>query len=205
METKETQKNTLPKIIIALPCVDAGGMKAKTAHSIGCMIMTTPLIFTNFLLRMSCDIVSSRTWCVNEAMAKGATHILFVDYDMEFPSDTALKLLIHKKEIVGVEYNKRKLPLEPVFEPMEERKDTLYEAKYTGMGVMLIDLAIFKDPKFGVDEGGQRTPWFNFGRDSQGAMAMGEDAWFSNVARDAGYKTYIDPTIKALHLGEYSY
>lgn len=189
-------KNPLPKIIIALPVTDAGGIKATTAHSIGCMIMTTPAIFINFLLRMSCDIVSSRTWLVNEAIKKGATHILFVDYDMEFPSDAALKLLIHKKEIVGVEYNKRQLPLEPVYVPMGEKNDTLYEAKYVGLGLTLIDLSIFS--KF---EGA----FFNFGRDSQGALVLGEDVFFCNSARDVGFKTWIDPTIITKHLGEYKY
>ena len=61
----------------------------------------------------------------------------------------------------------------------------------------------FKDPKFGIGVDGKRSPWFSFGRDSQGALVMGEDAWFSNVARDAGYSTWIDPTFKVLHCGEY--
>lgn len=194
------------KIVIGLPVTDANSMKATTAHSIGCMIMTSPNLFIDFLLRTSCDIVSSRTWLVNEAIRKGGTHLLFVDYDMVFPEDIARRLLAHKKEIVGVEYNKRKLPVEPVYAPMEERSETeLYEAKYSGMGIMLIDLAIFKDPKFGVDYEGNKSAWFNFGRDSQGALAMGEDVWFSNVARDAGYKTWIDPTVEVGHLGEYKY
>lgn len=196
--------NTQPKIIIALPVTDANSMKATTAHSIGCMIMTTPNLFVDFLLRTGCDIVSSRTWLVNEAIKKGGTHILFVDYDMDFPEDTAKRLLAHEKEIVGVEYNRRKLPLEPVYAPMEEKNDTLYEAKYAGMGVMLIDLAIFKEVWINPRTG-DRTAYFNFGRDSEGALVMGEDVFFSNAARDMGFKTYIDPTVKVKHLGCFPY
>ena len=195
-----------PKVIIAVPIADSGVMKALTAHAIGCIIIQNAPIIKDYLIRVSCDVVSSRTWLVNEAIKNGGTHILFVDSDMQFMMSSLERLLAHNKEIVGTEYNKRKFPLEGVFKPMTERKETeLYEANYAGMGLMLIKLSIFQDPKFGIGEDGKRNAWFNFGRDSQGALAMGEDAWFSNVARDAGYKTYIDPTIKVFHLGEFGY
>jgi hypothetical protein len=195
-----------PKVIIAVPTADAGYMKVMTAHAIGCTIIENADIIKDYIVRISCDIVSSRTWLVNEAIKNGGTHILFVDSDMHFMMSSLGKLLSHNKEIVGVEYNKRKFPLEAVFKPMTERSETeLYEAEYSGMGLMLIDLKIFQDPNFGIGTDGKKNPWFNFGRDSQGALVMGEDAWFSNVARDAGYKTYIDPTIKVKHLGEYAY
>ena len=199
-------KKQKTKVIIAVPCSDSGAMKPMTAHAIGCLILENADIVTDFILRLSCDIVSSRTWLVNEAIKNGGTHILFIDSDMHFMMSSLKQLLSHNKEIVGVEYNKRQFPLTAVYKPMTERSETeLYEANYAGMGLMLIDLKIFKDPKFGIGVDGKRNPWFNFGRDSQGALAMGEDAWFSNVARDAGYKTYIDPTIKVKHLGDYAY
>lgn len=185
-----------PKIIIAVPCADAATMKARTAHSIGCNIITSASKITDFLLRISCDVVSSRTWLVNEAIKRGGTHILFVDSDMVFPDDTVDKLLAHGKEIVGVEYNKREFPLKGVFEPLEEKADELYKAKHLGTGLVLIDLSIFEK---------MTGPWFNFGRDSQGNLALGEDVWFCNTARDAGYDVWIDPTIKIGHCGEYIY
>lgn len=195
-----------PKVIIAVPCSDSLAMKTLTAHAIGCTILGAKDIVSDFLIRVSCDIVSSRTWLVNEAIKNGGTHILFVDSDMHFMMSTLHKLLAHNKEIVACEYNKRQFPLTPTFKPMAEKSETdLYEANYAGMGCMLINLDIFKDPKFGIGHDGKKNAWFNFGRDSQGNLAMGEDAWFSNVARDAGYKTWIDPTIKVGHIGEYIY
>lgn len=187
-------KDKTPNVIIALPVTESGTMKARTAHSIGCTIIGSGGIVTDYLLRLSCDIVSSRTWLVNEALARGATHILFVDSDMMFPDDTLKRLLAHKKEIVGVEYNKREFPLSLVSQPLTERSDTLYKAKHVGTGLLLIDLSVFKNLK---------GPWFNFGRDSQGALALGEDVWFCNTARDAGYDVWVDPTIKVGHVGEY--
>lgn len=190
-------RKATPKVIIAVPCADAAYMKARTAHSIGCNIIASNGVVIDYLLRISCDVVSSRTWLVNEAMKLGASHILFVDSDMVFETDALNKLLAHNKEIVGVEYNKREFPLKGVYEPLEERKDKeLYKAKHVGLGLTLIDLGVF------VDLDGA---WFNFGRDSQGALALGEDVWFCNTARDAGHDVWIDPTIKVHHAGEYLY
>src|SRR3990167_4658489 len=194
------------KVVIGVPVSDSGGMNALTAQAIGASIISAEGLVIDFIFRQSCDIVSNRTYLVNAAIKAGATHIFFVDCDMLFPHDIIKKLLAHKKEIVGVDYNARTFPLKKVSEPLTERSETeLYKAKYAGMGVMLIDLSIFKDPKFGIGVDEKRSAWFNFGRDSQGALAMGEDAWFSNVARDSGFKTWIDPTIKVGHIGEYCF
>lgn len=195
-----------PKIFLGVPVSDSAAMNALTAHSIGAAIISAGGMVIDFVLRQSCDIVSNRTFLVNAALKTDATHILFVDCDMLFPHDIIKTLLAHDKEIVGVEYNARTFPLKGVQEPLEERSATeLYKAKFAGMGVMLIDLDIFRDPKVGVDKEGKKTPWFSFGRDSQGNLAMGEDGWFCFMARDAGYDTWIDPVPKIYHLGLYGF
>lgn len=188
-----------------MPCTDI--VRARTAHAIGCLIIGSKGVVVDFLLRQSCEIASARTWLVQQALEKGATHLLFVDSDIcPFGEDTILKMVALKKPIVAAEYNMRKFPLEPVFKPLEGRSETEpYKARYAGTGLMLIDLAMFKDPKFGVRENGEKVPWFSFGRDSQGALALGEDAWFCSMAREFGYDTWIDPTIKVAHVGEYLY
>lgn len=205
-------KQPQAKVIIAVPSTEHGSMNARTAHSIGCAIIGANGIVIDFLLRLSCDIVSSRTWLVNAAIKNGATHLLFVDSDMTFPDDTIPRLLAHDKEIVACEYNKREFPLKGVHEPMEDEgydptddatKDKLYKAKYAGTGLMLIKLSIFEKLGLPSEEHPRGNPWFSFGRDSQGALVMGEDVWFCNVARDAGFDTWIDPSIKVGHVGEY--
>lgn len=179
-----------------MPCSDSVAMKAKTAHSIASNIIGADGIVVDFILKISCDIVSNRTSLVKDSLARGATHILFVDSDMQFPYDSLTRLLAHDKDIVGVEYNKRQFPLIPVFE-QPNKADSLYETQAAGTGLMLIKLSIFEKIK--------NDPWFNFGRNSEGETVLGEDAWFCNVARDAGFEIYIDPTIKVAHLGEFGY
>lgn len=186
------------KVIIGLPCTEM--MKAKTAHAIGCLAIRNPQII-DFLMMQSCDISASRTWLVREAMAKGATHLLFIDSDMLFPTDTLDRLLAHDKDIIGVEYNKRKFPLQTVtaYLPGVEKSETEpFKVGVAGTGIMLIKLALFNDPKLNKN-------WFSFGRNAKGENVIGEDGWFCNTARDAGYDVWIDPSIKVLHLGEYGY
>ena len=193
-------------------------VSARTAHALGCEIIAANGKVINFILRQSCEIASARTFLVNAAITAGGTHLLFWDSDIvpvnkdgEENFSVIDKLLAHKKPIVGVQYNMRKFPLEPVYsshhkEWQDKVSETeLFEAEFAATGLLLIDLSIFEDPKFGIGVDGKRSPWFSFGRDSQGNLAMGEDAFFCNVARDAGYRTFIDPRIKVLHAGEYLY
>ena len=191
------------KVIIGVPVSDTDAMRALTAQSIGGAIIGAGGLVIDMILRRSCDIVSNRTWLVNEAIKNGGTHILFVDSDMIFPDDTIPRLLAHKKEIVGCQYNKREFPLVKVSKPLTKESETeLYEATHNGLGLTLIDLSIFKE-QWTDPRNGKKVPWFLFGRDSQGALVMGEDVFFSMAARDMGFETWIDPTIRCLHVGEY--
>ena len=195
---KEKKEKKEVKVIIGMPCTEM--MKSKTAHAISCLTIGDPTII-DFLMMQSCDISSSRMWLVKQAIKKEATHLLFVDSDMLFPTNTLTKLLARDKDIIGVEYNKRKFPLETVtaYLPNIEKSETEpFKVGVAGTGVMLIKLSLFSDPKLDKN-------WFSFGRNAEGENVIGEDGWFCNTARDAGYDVWIDPTIKVLHLGEYGY
>lgn len=192
-------KNPQPKIVMAMACEDI--MHSSTAHAIVGSVIGDPTII-NFLMHKSCDIASARTMLVRKALEiSEATHILFIDSDMWFPKDTIKRLLAHNKDIISVEYNKRTFPLEKVTKPLtEESKTEIYKAKIMGCGIMLINLKVFRNKENPIGE-----PWFNFGRDNQGRHVLGEDGWFVNTAWDAGYESWVDPTIKVGHIGEYIY
>lgn len=196
-----------------MPCQDL--VKARTAQSIGAAILSAGDKVVDFVIRQSCEIASARTFLVNEAIRLGGTHLLFWDSDIcpvrtskEEDVDFIGRLLAHNKPIVAADYNKRSFPLESVSKSNHKewqdkvRKDELYETQFAATGFMLIDLSIF-DKEWEKD--GKKLPWFNFGRDSQGKLALGEDAWFCMSARDMGFNSYIDPTLKVCHIGEYLY
>lgn len=187
------------RVVIGMPATET--MKAKTAHAIGAMILHSADKIIDFLLIQSCDIAASRTWLAKQAVEKGATHLLFIDSDMLFPSDVLDQLLAREKDIIGVEYNKRKFPLESVtayFKDVEKSETEPFEVGIAGTGVMLINTEVFKNPQMDVN-------WFSFGRNAKGENVIGEDGWFCNTARAAGYKVHIDPVVKVLHLGEFGF
>jgi len=195
-----------PRIVILMPVKD--DVKAMTTQSIAGAIIgahEAGITVIDCVLRISCEIASARTWLINEAIRLGATHALFVDSDMVFKSDTIVKLLAHDKNIVAADYNKRTFPLELVSSPLTERKtDEIYQARHAATGMMLINLSIFEE-EWVDPTTGKKAPWFSFGRDSQGNLSLGEDAWFCFSARDQGFETWIDPTIKVGHVGLYVY
>ena len=201
MADKKKTKEEI-KVIVAVPCSDSDSMRAKTAQAIGAAIIGAEGVVVDFLLRQSCDIVSNRTWLVQEAIKKGGTHIFFADTDVYFPAYTIKQLLGHNKDIIGLDYNKRKFPLESTSQPLTDISKSAtepYKVKSAGMGAMLIKLSVFKRlMEF-------NEPFFNFGRDKEGKLVLGEDVWFINSAKDAGFDSWVDPTIKAGHIGEFLY
>ncbi len=187
------------KVFIGIGCTDT--VKADTLASVAGILIKSAGKVTTFSMRKGGDIVSARTWLVREALKHKATHILFVDSDMSFPPDTLEKLLAHDKDIVGVEYFRRKLPLEPVFEPLEGADpEKLYKAGFAATGLLLIKTSVFNSELRPLKE-----PWFCFGRNKEGEVVIGEDVWFCNTARDAGFEVWIDPTVKTMHIGEYAF
>lgn len=190
-KTKEVQ----PNVIVGLPCQDV--VLANTAQSIAANIIEAGGIVSDILVKQTCDIVSSRTWLVREAIKKGATHILFVDSDMLFPKDALTRLLSHDKDIIGGLYNKRQFPLEGTHQPLIEKPEPttgLLRCLSIATGLMLIKLSIFEK---------MPEPWFSFGRDAEGKLVLGEDVWLCRTAQDAGFEVWADPSIKVGHIGQY--
>lgn len=194
-----SKKNKGPRVIIGVPATEM--MKSKTAHAISALCLHSANKIIDVLLIQSCDLASSRMWLAKQAVEKNATHLLFVDSDMLFPSDALEQLLARDKDIIGVEYHKRKFPLETVtayFQDVEKSETEPFQVGVAGTGLMLIKTDVFKNPNMDPN-------WFSFGRNAEGKNVIGEDGWFCNTARDAGYSVWVDPVIKVLHLGEYGY
>jgi hypothetical protein len=190
-------KKTKPNVIIGIAC--QGVVKSRMAQSVACNIIKANGVVSDVLMKETCDVVSSRTWLVREAIKKGATHLLFVDSDMFFPAEALNTLLSHDKDIIGVKYNKRQFPLEETHQPLIEEPDPktgLLRCLSIGTGLMLIKLSIFEK---------MTEPWFSFGRGVEGQLTLGEDVWFCRNSQDSGYEVWCDPTIKVGHIGSFVY
>lgn len=131
-------------------------------------------------------IPNNRIKLVHTAMEAGASYILFIDSDMRFPPDTIGRLLKADKDIVGAnckqrsqnEWTARK---NGKFINSTDQKG-LEEVDTLGFGVTLIDMKVFKIPE----------PWFAMPYHTQDKKLIGEDVYFCTVAKEQGFKIWID-------------
>ena len=154
-------------------------------------------------------IVNQREQLVQMARDAGSTHILWLDSDMMFPSDTAERLLKHGKPIVAANYVTRQYPHKTVaYRSMEGWSDYLVNSPQqgmqlipvmaVGMGCMLVEVSLFdrlKRPYF-------ETTWVPDLNDH-----LGEDFTFCTKVRDLGHEVLIDNdlSLKLSHLGTFGF
>lgn len=153
------------------------------------------------------------------ALKQEASHVLFIDTDMEFRSLTANKLLALDKAVVGVASRRKKFPLEYTIQVIEDGKNrqAKNEEVFTegmpaepfcriggnpitvGAGIMLIDLEKIK---------GVPKPWFKmdtYWREGEEPGYTGEDIYFCRKVWAAGLEVWCDPTIPVGHIGDCKY
>ena len=189
------------KIFLSIPT--NRGIKGLTVESILKMVAFKPELFNGFnVATEGYTIAENRNCMVARAIRSGATHILMIDDDMIVPEDTAVKLLSHKKDIVGITYHPRQMNTEAMIKKMSTDKMTsvkdefevLVECEGVGGGVLLINLEIFKN----IDR-----PWFNWKVYDTGMVKMGEDFYFCEKAREKGYQVWADTRLHVGHIGDF--
>jgi len=171
------------------------------------MIPLRKLNITNYfhLLPPKFPVCLNRNLSVLEAKKHSATKILFLDADMEHPSDIAFSLARHKLPIVAGVYYHQSPPHFPVLYKLtnDEKRDKythfvqypkyeLFEVDMTGCGCLLVDMKVFDDIEM---------PYFDYrsSRDD-GVKDITEDVIFFEKAKAKGYKVMIDPMVKCRHL-----
>ena len=126
------------------------------------------------------------------------THILFVDWDVLPRQTTLKKLLEHDKDIISGVYPisqkcginwclSKEDPFVPM--PLTELPDNLFKAKTICNGIMLVKTEVFDNLK-----------WPYWDKEfSCGKLVTGEDVYFCEKARKAGYDLWVDPKLKCSH------
>jgi hypothetical protein len=139
---------------------------------------------------MGSEISSQRQQLVEQALQTNATHILWLDSDMKFPSDIIDRLLSHDKDIIACNYSTRVAPHRPVaFTSMIDMDDRLLETRgisevfAVGMGCMLVNIDVYKN---------MSKPYFSVSWNSDYTSLEGEDLFFCKKARTKEYKVWID-------------
>jgi hypothetical protein len=129
-------------------------------------------------------------WC--------ATHILWLDTDMTFPRDAALRLLQHDRGVVAANYVTRVAPSRPTArrdgQCVSSHDATGLEAvDHVGMGVFLMRTAAVKElprPRF----------WYSTETET-------EDVYFCRLLKAVGHEIWIDHDLskEVGHIGQFVY
>lgn len=156
------------------------------------------------LMEGSC-ISQNRETLVQDALADGASHILFIDDDMRFSPDCLYSLARHDLPIVGCNYPFRKkdadftaVDLQGNRLPVTEEATGVQEVWSMGFGFCLIQRAVFE---------AVQHPWFGIYWINHRDKFSTEDAPFMKAARDAGFRSYVDHDASKLigHVGIFEY
>lgn len=138
---------------------------------------------------------------VKIAIRDNFSHLFILDDDQICPPDTVMKLLNRQVDIVSVNLLSRMPPFNPYIfseSPLEEGREKglviqevlegsgLIERAACGTGGILIRTNVFKTLKF---------PWFTHNENLKTY-----DFYFCHMARQAGYKIYIDLDVVSGHL-----
>lgn len=128
----------------------------------------------------------------------GATHVLWLDTDMTFPPDTALRLLQHDVDVVAANYETRRPPIRPTARRdghcVYSNEATGLEAvDHVGMGAFLMKSSVvvgLPRPRF----------WYSTPTET-------EDVYFCRLLRAAGRTIYIDHDLsqEVGHVGQHVY
>jgi len=159
-----------------------------------------------FISRHPGKLDQVRNDIILQALRAGVTHLLMIDTDqILFDEKMIEKMLAHELPIVSAIVCRRYPPFDPIlfrhngdgmsmpvdFNEIESAIEAggIVGADVTGMGCVLFDMDVFTEIE---------RPWFRL--PEYGEAGPGEDIYFWNKARAAGFKILVDCSIKIEHI-----
>ena len=150
----------------------------------------------------------ARTNIIKEALKRGCNYALFIDNDIIPPIDGLCKVLNHIEKdkdlgAVSGDYVMKGQPLHSAHLQLNEdgmvtelnrlpTDDLVYSNWLIGLGFCLVDMNMFKQ---------MREPWFKCHyKKEDNDKNVNEDAHFTEMAFENGYKVLVDKTIKCGHV-----
>ena len=138
IKNKTLEKKNKPKkfsIFVATPChseVSLHYFQACLEFQKHCMKND---VLVCFQVMKSSLVTQGRNLCVSSFMESGSTHLLFIDSDIDFKSESIFKMLAAKKDVISVPYPLKTLNWEKAWKKIQEGKiknahDLQYKALY---------------------------------------------------------------------------
>ena len=193
MRITSQEKN---RLAVCIPCRDT--LHSMFAYNLAQLVQSCnhTKLPVNIYMEIGSLISQQRQNLAENAIKNGATHILWLDSDMLFPSNVAETLLSHQLDIVCCNYSTRSFPFKGVaytdvgnwnsWKPAVNTDDRFFEVEGIGFGCMLVNVNVFNT--LGL-------PWFDVTWESKFREFIGEDFYFCKKAREAGYKIMVDTVL----------
>jgi len=213
------------KLFVALPAYDFK-VSLKLAVSLAQLSRTTLQHGIDLQIGSicGCSVVSrARNLLVRDFLKSDCTDLLFIDSDINFDADDAMRLLCwsldpNKGIVAGVPRTRAvdKVYIATLDHDAEDNSLTmnghgLVRAQRVATAFMLVQRSVFEnlvgahpewvyhDPKLNV----MLSAVFDFKVAPEGYI--GEDFLFCDRAREAGFEVWVDPSIKLGHMGVQEY
>lgn len=151
-------------------------------------------------------IANQRHELVLSAQEWQATHVMFIDSDIEFDPDDVINLIEFNEDIVGAAYSKRVHPYittawrditdwDSYIDPTEEKSSHI-KVQAMALGFCLIKINVFDRLK---------KPWFQLGFHND--EYTGEDIEFFRACNEVGLDIWLDvaTTCNLKHLGTFAF
>ena len=164
------------------------------------------------------NVIRARNSCAAKFLSGDATHLMFVDADIQFNPTDIVKLVGHDKDIVGGIYPQKTLPPKMVVNTLDNAKTEgdLVEVGTLGTGFMLVKRGVFEQmiqagaTPYGDDiglsdvENNNQYDFFNCTIDSNGRY-LTEDWSFCRKWRELGGAIWADTSVALAHVGYYRF
>lgn len=157
-------------------------------------------------------LTESRHRLVAEAVLWEADYMLWMDADHTFPKDALCRLWARNVPVVGVNYARRCFPTAPTAAKIitddaeQDHKNLVYttvekaeaneleEVSHLGFGLCLVNMRVYDGLQVHAESQGLDSflPLFQFVTSPSGAGVIGEDVYYFNKVRDAGFAVYCD-------------
>ena len=210
----------MPKVHFMTPCY--GGQITEVCFS--SYLQWTILALQNNLdfqidtLSNESNVNRARNSCAAKFLAGDATHLMFVDADIQFNPTDIVKLVGHDKDIVGGIYPQKTLPPKMVVNTLDNARTEgdLIEVGTLGTGFMLVKRGVFEqmiaagatpygdDIGLSATENANQYDFFNCTIDSNGRY-LTEDWSFCRKWRELGGAIWADTTVALAHVGYYRF
>lgn len=185
-----------------------------------CTAMVYDGVIGNLMTKLKSGtyVHDARQQLAEEVLNEGADYILWLDADMRFPPDLLIRLLKRSEPFVGTNYSTRTgIPEYTALKRITSSGDGpskrcvtgpdstgLEEVQAVGMGAALVHASVFRALH---DPHGPDGPWFWYRWLDELDQQMGEDVYFCELVRDAGFAVYVDHDVSkdVAHVGDFSF